>query len=137
MLHSPPQWRGWVSPRELAEQRRGVTPRRVMARLCCVRALSARTRVREQVRVRALERGGARSRRCEPSSEAELARGRCQPSSEAAPARGVRALERGGTRSREAFVHERGGTCSRGPLVGPIQWSAGTIAAWAVPCVRV
>jgi hypothetical protein len=40
---------GMGSPRELAEQRRGVIPRRVMARLCCVRALNARTRVREQV----------------------------------------------------------------------------------------
>jgi hypothetical protein len=44
------QWRGWASPRELVEQRRGVIPRRVMARFCCVRALNARTRVREQVR---------------------------------------------------------------------------------------
>jgi hypothetical protein len=32
------QWRGWVFPRELAEQCRGVIPRRVMARLFCVRA---------------------------------------------------------------------------------------------------
>jgi hypothetical protein len=46
----PPQWQGWAPPRELAEQRRGVIPRRVMARLCCVRALNAHTRVREQVR---------------------------------------------------------------------------------------
>jgi hypothetical protein len=51
MSHSPPQWRGWVSPRELAEQRRGVIPRRVMARLCYVRALNARTRMWEQVRL--------------------------------------------------------------------------------------
>jgi hypothetical protein len=50
MSHSPPQWRGWVSLRELAEQRRGVIPRRMMTRLCHVRALNARTRVREQVR---------------------------------------------------------------------------------------
>jgi hypothetical protein len=42
---------GMGSPRELAEQRRGVIPRRVMARLCRVRALNARTRVREQMRV--------------------------------------------------------------------------------------
>jgi hypothetical protein len=48
--HRPPQWRGWAPPRELAEQRRGVIPRRVMARLCCVRTLNARTRVREPVR---------------------------------------------------------------------------------------
>jgi hypothetical protein len=51
MLHSSLQWRGWISPRELAEQRRGVIPRCVMARLCCVRALNARTRVREQARL--------------------------------------------------------------------------------------
>jgi hypothetical protein len=50
MSHSPPQWRGWVPPRELAEQRRGVIPRRMMALLCRVRALNVRTRVREQVR---------------------------------------------------------------------------------------
>jgi hypothetical protein len=41
---------GMGSPRELAEQRRGVIPRREMARLCCVTALNAPTRVREQVR---------------------------------------------------------------------------------------
>jgi hypothetical protein len=34
----------------LAEQHQGVIPRRVMARLCRVKALNARTRVREQVR---------------------------------------------------------------------------------------
>jgi hypothetical protein len=47
-----PQWRGWASPRELAEQRRGVIPRRVMAQPCRVRALNAHTRAREQVRSR-------------------------------------------------------------------------------------
>jgi hypothetical protein len=51
MSHSSPQWWGWVPPRELAEQRRGVIPRRVMAWLCYVRALNARTRVREKVRL--------------------------------------------------------------------------------------
>jgi hypothetical protein len=40
---------GMGSPRELAEQRRGVIPRRMMARLCRVRALNVRTRVWEQV----------------------------------------------------------------------------------------
>jgi hypothetical protein len=49
MPHSSLQWRGWVPPRELVEQRRGMIPRRVMARLYCVRALNARTRMREQV----------------------------------------------------------------------------------------
>jgi hypothetical protein len=48
--HNPPQWWGWAPPRELAEQRRGVIPRRVVAQLCRVRALNSRTRVREQVR---------------------------------------------------------------------------------------
>jgi hypothetical protein len=51
------------SPRELAEQRRGVIPRRVkvVARPCGVRALNARTHRRGQVRA-------------EPSSEADPAR---------------------------------------------------------------
>jgi hypothetical protein len=40
---------GMGPPRELAVQRQGMIPRRVMERLCCVRALNARTRVREQV----------------------------------------------------------------------------------------
>jgi hypothetical protein len=76
MSHSSPQWRGWVPPRELAEPCGGVIPRRVMVRLCYVRALNAHTRVREQVRSRgSLERGGSRSR-------------------------GTLALERGGSRSR-------------------------------------
>jgi hypothetical protein len=42
---------GMGSPWELAEQHQGVIPRRVMARLRCVRALNARTHVREQVRL--------------------------------------------------------------------------------------
>jgi hypothetical protein len=50
MSHSPLEWRAWVPPWELAEQRRGVIPRRMLALLCRVRALNARTRVREQVR---------------------------------------------------------------------------------------
>jgi hypothetical protein len=29
LVAQSPQWRGWASPRELAEQRRGVIPRRV------------------------------------------------------------------------------------------------------------
>jgi hypothetical protein len=31
LVAQSPQWRRWASPRELAEQRRGVIPRRVMA----------------------------------------------------------------------------------------------------------
>jgi hypothetical protein len=98
-----PQWRGWASLRELAEQRRGVIPRRVMAQPCRVRALSARTHTREQVRLRGSPRarrnpleGGVspRARRnplegaLEPSSEVEPARGGREPSSEVEPARG-------------------------------------------------
>jgi hypothetical protein len=74
----------------LAEHRRSVIPRRVVAQLCRVRALNARTRVREQVRsCRNLERGGPRSRE-------------------------ARTLERGGPRSRAARALERGGPHSRG-----------------------
>jgi hypothetical protein len=50
LVSQPPTVAGWAPPRELVVQRRGVIPRRVMAWLCCVRALNARTRVREQVR---------------------------------------------------------------------------------------
>jgi hypothetical protein len=88
--HSSPQWRGWAPPRELAEQRRGVIPRRVVVRLCGVRALNACTRVQEQVRSwENLERGGPRSRR-------------------------AGTLERGGPRSRAARALERGGPRSCG-----------------------
>jgi hypothetical protein len=48
--HSSLQWQGWAPHRELAEQRRGVILRRVVAQLCRVRALNARTHVRVQVR---------------------------------------------------------------------------------------
>jgi hypothetical protein len=50
LVAQSPTVAGMGPPRELAEQRRGVIPRRVMARLCCVRALNARACVREQVR---------------------------------------------------------------------------------------
>jgi hypothetical protein len=50
LVAQSPQWRGWASPRELAEQRRGVIPRLVMVQPCCVRALNVRARVREQAR---------------------------------------------------------------------------------------
>jgi hypothetical protein len=85
-------------PRELAKQRRGVIPRcvRVVARPCGVRALNARTCVREQVCAGAWER-----RAWVPSSDADrprgcstLERGRprsrggAKPSSEADPSRG-------------------------------------------------
>jgi hypothetical protein len=69
----------------------------------------AETRSREEG---TLERGGTRSRE-------------------------VLALERGRTRSKEVLALERGGTCSRGPLIGPLWWSAGATTAWAVLCVRV
>jgi hypothetical protein len=105
MLHNSLQWRGLVSPRELAEQHRGVIPRRVMARLCCVRALNARIRVR----VQALLRGSPRARRRPlegawgPSSEAEPARGGVSPRARRNPLEGAfdwaASVGRGGHRS--------------------------------------
>jgi hypothetical protein len=59
------------------KQRRGVIPRRVVARLCCVRALNARTRAGAGALVR-----DPRARRG-PSSEADFVRRGREPSSEA------------------------------------------------------
>jgi hypothetical protein len=75
-----------ASPRELAEERQGVIPRRVrvVAQPCGVRALNARTRVREQVRV-----GVREMRAWVPSSEADPTRGGAQPSRKTNLARGV------------------------------------------------
>jgi hypothetical protein len=64
MLHSPPQWQGWVPPRELVQQDRGVSPRCMMAppRRCQI-IKCPYPRAGMGVRVRStLERGGARSR---------------------------------------------------------------------------
>jgi hypothetical protein len=128
-----------ASPRELAEQRRGVIPRRVRvgARLCGVRALNARTRVREQVRAggvenaragvlersgpcpwgrSALERGGPRSRGgVDPSSEVDSARGGVKASSEADPARGsvYPSSEANLTRGASAALHWRAAGATR------------------------
>jgi hypothetical protein len=56
-----------------------------MARLCCVRELNARTRVRQQACVRgSLERGGGK-----PSSEAEPARGGVSPQERRNPLEGA------------------------------------------------
>jgi hypothetical protein len=77
MPHSPPQWRGGVSPRELVQQGRGVSPRRMMAppRRCqSIKCLYPHAGAVVRVR-KGLERGGARSR-------------------------GPRTLERGGASSR-------------------------------------
>jgi hypothetical protein len=64
MSHSPPQWWGWVPPRELAQQDRGASPRRMMAPPHrCQSIKCPYPRAGAGVRVRsALERGGARSR---------------------------------------------------------------------------
>jgi hypothetical protein len=79
-----------------------------MARLCHVRALNARSRVREQVRSRGtLERGGARSRGHEPSSEADLTRGGVSPRARRNP------LE-GGVSPR----------ARRNPLKGALDWAS-------------
>jgi hypothetical protein len=75
-----------ATSRELAEQRRGVIPRRVRvgARPYGVRALNARMHVWEQVRA-----GAWRMCAWVPSSEADPAQGGAQPSSEADLARGA------------------------------------------------
>jgi hypothetical protein len=127
MPHSPPQWRGWVPPRELVQQGRGVSPRRMMAPpYRCQSIKCSYLRAGTGVRVRsALERGGARSREV-----CALERG-------GARSREVCTLERGGACSREVCTLERGGAGSRGPLSGPPWWAAGATATWAVPCVRV
>jgi hypothetical protein len=80
-----------ASPREFAEQRRGVIPRcvRVGVRPCGVKALNAHTRVREQVRAGAWE-----MRAWVPSSVANPARGGAQPSSEVDLARGAGLIPR-------------------------------------------
>jgi hypothetical protein len=60
-----------------------------MARLCRVRALNARTYVREQVRSRgSLGRGGARSREVGTLERGGTCSSGREPSSEAEPARG-------------------------------------------------
>jgi hypothetical protein len=86
---------GMGSPRELAEQHRGVIPRRVrvVARPCGVRALNARTRGQEQVRAGALERGGPHLR-----TRLTLEQGGPRP-------RGRLALERGGPPPRGRFAN--------------------------------
>jgi hypothetical protein len=73
-------------PQELAKQCRGMIPRstRVVARPCCVRALNARMRVQEQVRMSAWE-----MRTRVPSSGADPTRGDAQPSSKADFVRGA------------------------------------------------
>jgi hypothetical protein len=126
MSHSPPQWRGWVPPRELMQQGRGVSPRRMMVPPCrCQSIKCPYPRTGTGVRVRSvLERGVACSR-----DVCTLERG-------GARSREVCTVERGGARSRVVCTLERGGACSRGPLSGPPWWAAGATAAWAVPSVR-
>jgi hypothetical protein len=130
--HSPPQWWGWAPPREFAKQRWGVIPRRVVAWLCCVRALNARTRAGAGAVVREsrARRSPARGRRG-PSSEVEPARGGVSP-------RARRTSFEGGLSSRARRTSFEGGvsprarrTCSRGYLAGPLWWAAGVTAAWA------
>jgi hypothetical protein len=125
--HSAPQWRGWVPPRELAEQCRGMIPRRVraMARPCGVRALNARTHGREQVRAEAFERGGPHRRGGhEPSGEADLTRGGVSPRARRPRSRGSLALERGGPRPR-------------GRLAALPWWAVGATTVSIVLCVCV
>jgi hypothetical protein len=109
MSHSPPQRRGWVPPRELVQQDRGVSPRRMMAPPRRRQSIKyPYPRAGTGVRVRnALERGGACSKEART-----LERG-------GARSREACTLERGGARSREVCALEGSGACSRGPLSGP------------------
>jgi hypothetical protein len=127
MSHSLPQWRGWVPPRELVQQDRGVSPKRMMGPpRRCQSIKCPYPRGRTGVRVQStLERGGARSREA-----CTLERG-------GARSREVCTVERGRARSREVCTLERGGACSRGLLSGPPWWAAGATAAWALPRVRL
>jgi hypothetical protein len=121
-----------ASPREFAEQRRGVIPRcvRVGVRPCGVRALNARTRgsvgnarmgalERSEPRPRgrsALEQGGPRSRGgVDPSSKADPARGGVKASSEADPARGsvYPSTEADLTRGASTVLHWRAAGATR------------------------
>jgi hypothetical protein len=123
---------------------------RVVARPCGVRALNARTRVREQVRV-----GARETRAWVPSSEADPAPGGARPSSERASLewrggalerggprlRGRKGLERGGPRPRERLSLERGGAHSRGVrcvvLVGRGGYQGRGCAVYVLLGVRV
>jgi hypothetical protein len=112
-------------PRELVRQDRGVSPRRMMVPPAVVRALNARTRVRERACV-----CGA------PSSEAELARGRWGPSSEAEPARGIRTPSNGAEPTRGRHVpSSEAEPASRGSSSGPPGWAVRATVAWAMPHV--
>jgi hypothetical protein len=122
-----------ASPRELAEQRRGVIPRRVrvVARPCGVRALNARTRVREQVHAGAWKGacGCPRAERAPPkgvlSPRARRAslEGQGSALEQGGPCpRGRKGLERGGPRPRKRLSLERGGLHSRASAV--LSWRA-------------
>jgi hypothetical protein len=132
--------------RELAKQRRGMIPRRVrvVARPCCVRALNARTRVREQVRVTAREmrggcvRGSPRVERTPPEgvlsprARQTLLEGRVEPSSEADPAReGVKASS-GADPAREGVKALSGADPARGSVhpSSEANLTRGASAAW-------
>jgi hypothetical protein len=125
MSHSLPQWRGLVPPRELVQQDRGVSPRRMMTpprRRQSIKCPYPRAGTGVHVQS-ALERGGARSRDA------------CTLERDGARSREACTLERGRARSRGVYTLERGGACSRGLLSGPPWWAAGATASWAVPRV--
>jgi hypothetical protein len=83
--HSAEQRQGWPPPGSWRNSTgRDSQARQSSGATCCVRALNAHTRVREQVRAGAWER---RARM--PSSGAGPARGGAQPSSGAGPVRGA------------------------------------------------
>jgi hypothetical protein len=140
-----------ASPRELEKQRRGVIPRRVrvVARPCCVRALNARTRVREQVRVTAREmrtgcvRGCPRAERTPPEgvlsprARRTLFEGRVEPSSEADPARGGVETSSGADPARGSVYPSSEANLARGASAALYWRAAGTTRAVVVLCIRL
>jgi hypothetical protein len=124
---------GMASPRELAKQRRGEIPMRVrvVARPCCVRALNARTHVREQVRV------GAREMRAwVPSSGADPARGGVQPSSEANFVRGGVKASSGADPARGSVYPSSEVNLTRGASAAPYWRAAGATRVVVMLCMR-
>jgi hypothetical protein len=94
-----------------------------MARLRCVRALNARTRVREQVRLRGSRRN--------PLEGAVSPRARQNPLEGAVSPRARRNPLEGevSPRARRNLLE--------GAFDWAAPWAAGATAAWVVPCVRV
>jgi hypothetical protein len=151
--HSVAQWRGWRT-RELAEQRRGVIPRRVRGTACTcmcqsIKWLGRVSRYGGGVPAGTsseadLTRGGVQPpseaephpRGDWPSSEAGLNRGGARPSSEAEPRpRGRLALGRGGVLLARCCAPRAKRSFARGCLGRLFWWAAGATKVVITLCV--